>query len=179
MKFSTYDPGTKSEIKALFTEVFSAAEEKSEGLLIGNLVDEMMSSTPQKDLYGFVATENQGILGCIFFSRMTFTQNPIKVFILSPVAVHSQHQQKGIGQQLINYGLEKLKEAKVEIVLTYGDPNFYTKVGFKQISEEIIKAPLALTYPHGWLGQSLTGNTIQPITETPKCVVALNKPEYW
>ena len=36
------------------------------------------------------------------------------------------------GQQLINFGLAHLKEIGVELVFTYGDMNFYSKVGFKQ-----------------------------------------------
>jgi len=80
---------------------------------------------------------------------------------------------------LINYGLRELKAKGVELVLTYGDINFYSKVGFDPISEEIVKAPVKLTYPEGWLGQSLISDTVEPIDDQPSCVKALNKPEYW
>ena len=47
------------------------------------------------------------------------------------------------------------------------------------IAEKLVKAPLKLTYPEGWLGQSLVGDEIQPITGNSYCVEAINKPEYW
>jgi predicted N-acetyltransferase YhbS len=137
-----------------------------------------MTETDQKDLYGFVAIEHEKIIGCIFFSRLTI-ESGIRAFILSPVAVHTDHQGKGIGQQLINYGIKRLKDEGVELVMTYGDPNYYAKVGFDPVKEETIKAPMHLTYPEGWLGQSLISNSVDPIASQPTCVKALNKPEYW
>ena len=106
-------------------------------------------------------------------------ESRISAFLLSPVAIHTQFQNKGIGQKLINYGIECLKENNVELVFTYGNPNFYSKVGFKPISEDSIKAPLKLTYPEGWLGQSLVNDKIPSITGDSICLEALNKPEYW
>jgi putative acetyltransferase len=171
-------PDHKEEIKRLFTMVFSDSEGQSEGTLIGNLACELMTETDKKDLYGFVAIEHEKIIGCIFFSRLTFDSG-ICAFILSPVAVHTDHQGKGVGQQLINYGIKRLKEDGVELVMTYGDLNFYSKVGFNPIKEEIVKAPFQLTYPQGWLGQSLISNSVEPIAGHSSCVKALSKPEYW
>ena len=178
MNLFTYHPNNADEIKSLFIKVFTDSENQAEGILIGNLVSELMSETTDKDLYGFIAMEDEKILACIFFSRLTFKCN-ISAFILSPVAVHTDHQGKGIGQQLINYGIKRLKDDGVELVMTYGNPKFYSKVGFKLVKEETIKAPLQLTYPEGWLGQSLIGNSIEPIAGQPSCVKALSKPEYW
>ena len=178
MHLSMYSPEHAEEIKSLFTMVFSDSEGQSEGVLIGNLAYELMTETDTKDLYGFVAIEHEIIIACIFFSRLTF-ESGIRAFILSPVAVNTDHQGKGIGQQLINYGIKRLKEEGVELVMTYGDPNFYSKVGFKPVKEETIQAPIQLTHPEGWLGQSLMSNSIDPIAGQPSCVKALNKPAYW
>lgn len=178
MNLSAYNPDHADEIKSLFTAVFTDSEGQSEGILIGNLAHELMTETDKKDLYGFVAIEQEHIIGCIFFSRLTF-ESGIRAFILSPVAVHTDHQGKGIGQQLINYGLKRLKDEGVQLVMTYGNPKFYSKVGFNPVKEEIVKAPKKLTYPEGWLGQSLIGNSVEPIAGHSFCVKALNKPEYW
>lgn len=178
MKLLAYNPNSADEIKNLFTRVFTDSEGQSEGILIGNLVHELMTETDRQDLHGFVASEHEKIIGCIFFSRLTF-ESGIDAFILSPVAVHTDYQGKGIGQQLIHHGIKRLKDEGVELVMTYGDINFYSKVGFKPISEEVIKAPLQLTYPEGWLGQSLIRDTVEPIAGRSSCVSALSKPEYW
>ena len=72
-----------------------------------------------------------------------------------------------------------MKNNNVELLFTYGDPNYYSKVGFKYISESIAKAPLILTYPEGWLAQSLAGENIEPISGNSTCVSALNSQQYW
>lgn len=75
--------------------------------------------------------------------------------MLAPVAVNTKHQGKGVGKALIKYGLNELKNRSVTVVLTYGDPSFYSKTGFQTLSENVIKAPLKLSKPEGWQGQSL------------------------
>jgi len=178
MKFSTFNPGNIEEIEQLFIKTFSDSEGQSEGEIIGLLVKDLMDSTDANDLYCFIATENEQIIGSILFTRMTF-ESGINAFILSPVATHTDHQGKGVGQKLINFGLDALKENGVELAITYGDINFYSKVGFSVITEQVVPAPQKMTYPEGWLGQSLVGTEIKPIKGNSFCVEALNKPELW
>jgi len=178
MELLEFKSSNIEDIKYLITKVFSDEEGQPEGELIGNLSKEIMTSTDTHDLYGFVAMENKKIIGSIFFTRLTF-QNGINAFLLSPVAIHTSHQRKGIGQKLISFGINHLKKNKVSMVFTYGDPSFYSKVGFNQITEKTAKAPFKLSQPEGWLAQSLVGNEIKPIAGNSSCVVAFNKPEIW
>jgi len=178
MEFLPFESSKSEEINKLFIKVFSDSEGQTEGELIGNLTYDIMSSTDAQDLYGFVATENDQIIGSILFTRLTF-QSGVNAFLLSPVAVSSSYQRKGIGQKLINFGINQLKENGVRIVFTYGDLNFYSKVGFKSITEQTAKAPFKLQYPEGWLAQSLFSDEIEPIAGDSSCVEAFNKPEIW
>ncbi len=178
MELSIYNPSNVKEIEQLFIQTFSDSEGQSEGETIGHLVRDFMNSTDSNNLYCFVAKENEQIIASIFFTRMIF-ESGISAFILAPVAVHTGHQGKGIGQKLINFGLNTLKENGVELAITYGDPNFYSKVGFTVMTEKVVPAPLKLEYPEGWLAQSLVGGEIEPITGKSHCVEALNKPELW
>ena len=178
MEYTKYDITKVEEINHLFIKTFSDSEGESEGLVIGALTNSLLTSTDTNDFYCFVATENDEIVGGVIFSRLTF-ESGIKAYILSPMATSTKHQGKGIGQKLINFGLNTLKEDGVELAVTYGDPNFYSKVGFSVISEKIIPAPLKLSYPEGWLGQSLVSDIIDPILGKSYCVEALNKPDLW
>lgn len=178
MDFSIYTSAQIEEIRNMFVKTFTDSEGESEGNLIGDLTHDFMTYTKNEDLYGFVAMDDKKIVGCIFFSRLTF-ENKTKAFILAPVAIHTDYQGQGIGQELINYGLKKLKDEEIEIVVTYGDINFYSKVGFQTITEDIIAAPVELSYPEGWLAQSLLGNTLHPIPGNTYCVEEINKPVYW
>lgn len=161
-----------------FERVFSDSEGAEEGKILKQLVCDLLQTTPNEDLIVFVAKEKEEIIGSIIFSKVTFGSFK-NAFILSPVAIATSHQKQGIGQQLINEGKKYLKEQNVELLLTYGDPNYYAKVGFKAIKEEQIKAPYALSFPHGWLAQSLNNNALPIIKEKPQCVLALSHQHYW
>ncbi len=95
MEFSTFKSSKSKEIQQLFTKVFS----DSEGEVIGNLTYDIMTGTDAQDLYGFVAAENEQIIGSILFTRLSF-QSGVNAFLLSPVAIHTSHHGKGIGQKL-------------------------------------------------------------------------------
>jgi len=178
MIFETYKNSSIHEIKKLFTSVFTNSEGQSEGELIGDLVFEMLTTTDPQDIFGFVVKNSEDIIGCILFTRLNFEMES-HAFILSPVAIATQYQNQGLGQQLIKFGINQLKKNNVKLLFTYGDPNFYAKVGFQQISENIAKAPLKLSQPEGWLAQSLVSECIESIAGNSTCVGALNRQQYW
>jgi predicted N-acetyltransferase YhbS len=140
MKFELFSSEQTPEIIRLFTDVFSDSEGQEEGQVIGGLVAELIDTTDSKQLLSYVSISNGKIIGCIIFSRLTLPSGKL-AFILSPVAVSSHEQGKGLGQQLINFGIQELKNLGVELVFTYGDSNFYSKVGFVKIGEDVVRAP--------------------------------------
>jgi len=178
MELSLFNPSQSQEVIEFFSKVFSASDDETEGQLIGNLVSELIATSEPQNLIGFVSISGGDIVGSIFFSRLDLPSEKM-AFILSPVAIATNEQGKGMGQQLINYGISHLKSLSVNMVFTYGDPNFYSKIGFKPISESIVKAPLKLTYPEGWLAQSLDGSSIVEMKGISSCVEALNDQKYW
>ncbi|MFW6253917.1 MAG: GNAT family N-acetyltransferase [Chitinivibrionales bacterium] len=178
MNYQTLDKSKQKEVTELFTSVFTSSEGEKEGVLVGNLSSELASSIDNEETICFGVYENEPLIGSIFFTRLKFNR-PVQVYMLAPVAVSTEYQGKGIGQALINYGLNELKKRSVSIAVTYGDPSFYSKVGFQALSEKAIQAPLKLSMPFGWLGQSLTGEPIPTINERPVCVKEFNDPVYW
>ena len=178
MRLSKFQRQQSGEVIGLFRDVFAASEGQAEGELIGRLVTEMLDTTDSDDLLGFVASANGGVIGAIFFSRFILATDKV-AFLLSPVAVATDHQGQGVGQQLINFGLGHLRSQDVDLALTYGDPNYYSKVGFQPISESTVKAPLKLSYPHGWLAQSLDGAEIEAVAGETRCISALDDQCYW
>lgn len=178
MKFSLFNASNAQEIIELYTNVFSESEGESEGYGIGHLVSNLIASTDPQELIGFVATVDGRIVGCIFFSRLIVPNDQV-AFILSPVAVSTDVQGTGIGQQLIGYGLDHLRSLNVDLAFTYGDPAYYSKTGFEKISENVVKAPFPLSQTIGWLAQSLDGEPIQTMYGSTQCVKALNDQRYW
>jgi predicted N-acetyltransferase YhbS len=179
MQYSAGASGREHKIIDLFIAAFTESEGTEEGTLIGNFVSHMLHSAPERDLFVFVAEDAGEIVGSAIFSRLIYDQDSRIVFILSPLAVAAEHQGKGIGQKLLNYGLKALKAAQIDIVVTYGDPSFYSKVGFSRITEAVAAAPLALTRPEGWLALPLTDTEFAPLKGSARCVEALRHPALW
>lgn len=168
----------QASLTALFTSVFSEAESKAEGRLVGELAAELALVIDNAQVWCFATHEAGELIAAIFLTRLDFNQD-INVYLLGPVAVATEYQGRGVGQSLIGYGLAQLKAQAVELVITYGDPAFYSKVGFQALSETQIKAPLPLSMPQGWQVISLTGSAIPVINERPTCVQAFDNPAYW
>ena len=178
MSVLPFNQNQADAIRQLFIKTFTDSESETEGRLIGRLVQDIMTTTAPEDLYGFVAMEDNSITGCIFFTRLK-AAGAGKVFLLSPVAVHTDYQGKGTGQRLIRHGLDQLKAAGISLVITYGDPDFYGRTGFQVVSDTTLKPPFSLSQPEGWLAQSLNGEPIRAMGGRLNCVAAFNNPALW
>ena len=179
MEFSTDYETHAERIVDLFGATFTASEGAEEGALIGDLVRRLIAQTPAEDLRVFTAWEDRALLGGILFSRLAYEGDPRTVFMMAPVAVATEHQGKGLGQQLISHGLDVLKQEGVDIAVTYGDPAFYGRVGFAPVSEVVLSAPHTLQQPEGWIAQSLTDAPLTPVNGPVRCVAAFNDPALW
>jgi len=167
------------QITDVFYNSFSASEGRAEGELIRTLVANLLEGTPKPDMFIFAALHDNTVIGCAVFSRLTYTNDARDVLILSPMAIHPNHQNKGIGQTLLRESIALLKDHGIDILMTYGDPNYYGKVGFLPVTEEVAPPPFPLSIPIGWIGQSLHGAKIAPLQGTCTCVLALNNPAIW
>ncbi len=169
----------KQELVELFRSTFTDSEGADEGIRICDLVNKLMLSTKDADLYGFKAEENGRIIGGIFFSRLSYNQDNRTIFLLAPVAVATSHQKKGIGQKLLKYGLDAIRKADVDVAFTYGDPSYYSKVGFVSVDQKFAAPPFKLSYPNGWLAQSLTDSKLTALKGNSNCVDAFDEPALW
>ena len=75
--------------------------------------------------------------------------------------------------------LDALRQEGVDIAVTYGDPAFYGRVGFKPVSEADLPAPQPLGQPQGWIAQSLTDAPLTPLRGPARCVAAFDDPALW
>ena len=179
MIYTNLDIKHSQEVVQLFYDAFKESENESEAEIVSGLVKNYLQDFPRDDLKGYAAIEEGKVIGCVFFSQLKFAESSIKVFILSPMAVKTEFHGKGIGQALINYAHTELIKDNVNLTMTYGDINFYSKVGYQQISESKIAAPIQLTYPEGWLANCLDRKTQLEIAGTPYCIPELNDEKLW
>jgi predicted N-acetyltransferase YhbS len=179
MQHILYKGGLNAEIIELFKQTFTDSEGEKEGEVIGALVKRFLENTPEKDILVFLTLNYDQLVGGVIFSRLTFEESKINTWLLSPAAVVTSKQRTGLGQDLIKYAHEFLKRKGVQQVVTYGDINFYSKVGYQPVAEEVLLSPFKLTYPEGWIAQSLEGETLKSKKGKSYCEEALNVPELW
>lgn len=179
MEFSSAFKGRERQIADLFAAAFTDSEGPAEGRLIGALVRALLSDTAQDDLFFFGAWKEGTPVGGMVFSRLIYERDGRDVFVLGPLAVATACQGRGIGRRLLRRGLMALRNAGVDIALTYGDPAYYAAVGFAPITETFARAPFALSHPEGWLGQPLGAREMTPLKGPARCVAALNDPVFW
>lgn len=204
MDFRTFEPQERDLVIELYRQSFADSEGESEGEVIATLVNELFETA--EDLHCYAALSESELLGAVCFTPMTFKRttasepdnDSVKIMLLSPMGVATEHQKQGIGQRLIRYGIEQLTAEGTDWLLTYGDPNYYRKVGFQSLDNPLdssslessfldspplerhkLKAPHPLNYPAGWIGQSLSGLPIENIESPLSCTAALDKAVYW
>ncbi len=177
LQFAAYRPSQRDGVIALFEGSFGDAEGADEGRTIAALVSTLLSTTADDELYGFCAVDGSEILAAVFFSRFMVPDDTV-TFMLSPMAVATRYQRQGIGQGLIGFGLEQLAHRGVALVVTYGDPAFYSRCGFQAVSLDQIEAPYALSHPQGWQARSLLSELLPAIPGRTQCVAAFRDPAY-
>ena len=81
--------------------------------------------------------------------------------------------------RLLEFGLKELRERRVSVVVTYGDPAFYSTLAFTPLSEETLKSPMTLSMPEGWQGLHLEGGEIATIEGRPVCAKPFQNSAHW
>ncbi len=78
-----------------------------------------------------VAVQGERVVGHIAFSPAKCSDQHGKWFALGPVAVEPDLQGQKIGSALIEAGIQRLKSINASGCILTGDPNFYSRFGFK------------------------------------------------
>ena len=84
-----------------------------------------------------VAEQNGEIIGHILFSPVTITAEDkvVTAVALGPMAVLPTCQREGIGSQLVQTGLEMLRQAGHNLIIVLGHPEYYPRFGFAPASQ--------------------------------------------
>ena len=96
-----------------------------------------------------------------------------------PLGVKPDHQKRRIGSKLVEYGLCRLSIMKVNVVLVYGDPRYYSRFGFDADAARQHTPPYPLQHPFGWQALTLDDRDSKKSPTAIACVNALSDPKLW
>ncbi len=80
-----------------------------------------------------VAEIDGRVVGHIAFSPVNISDDTRDWYGLGPVSVLPEYQRRGIGKSLIREGLSRLKDLNARGCCLVGHPDYYKKLGFKNI----------------------------------------------
>ena len=83
----------------------------------------------------------------------------VKAALLGPLAVVPAWQRQGIGSAIVRAGLQRLKDADVDLVCVLGDPAYYGRLGFAPETLVEPPFPLPVEWQGAWQSQYLDDTT--------------------
>lgn len=169
----------RTEITSIHDNAFG----KDKGKEISDLVNGMLDDKTSEPILSLVAEENGKMIGHILFTKALINQsnNEISAQILAPLAILPDHQNKGIGTELINKGLKQLKDSGVDLVFVLGHPGYYPRWGFSPAGVLGFDAPYPIPEEHAeaWMVQELRDGVIGSVKGKVQCSEVLNQPQHW
>jgi putative acetyltransferase len=121
---------TADDLDAIVAVHEAAFGRPAEGGLVRRLVEAGKASV------SLVAVdEDDAVIGHVLFSPVTIEQGDDgKALGLAPVAVHPDHQRRGVGHELIEEGIGACFVAEARAVFVLGSPAYYAGFGFQKAS---------------------------------------------
>ena len=155
------------------------AFDSSESELVADLAVKLLHDKSADKIISLVATDGGVIIGHVAFSPV-FLKGSDELFgyILAPLAVLPDQQNKSVGSSLVSYGLDMLSSSGVHIIFVYGDPRYYSRFGFNTDLAKAFSPPYTLKYPEGWHALRTSSADIAESGKL-RCVEPLNDAEMW
>jgi len=133
-------PEDYTEVEVITREAFWNLHEP--GCCEHFLVHKLHSSDVLIRELAYVATDGKKIVGNILYSKSTIITDDgdeHEVLTFGPVSVLPTYQRQGIGSALINHTKQIAADMGYRDILIYGDPAYYSRVGFSPAEDYRIK----------------------------------------
>lgn len=177
MKIRVATNRDRDSIYQIHYSAFPEVERELIAQLAVNLQAETITTPPVISLVAEIANTVVGHVACspIF----TAEAKDFLGYILAPLAVRPEYQNSGLGSQLVKQAIQQLSQMDINILLVYGDPNYYGRFGFHADLAESYLPPYELEYAFGWQALKLNDSEITNLPVKITCVEALEDPQLW
>ena len=122
---------TRSDRDAI-REVHRSAFGEDEREIVRRIAVDLLSDETTPPTVSLVAATGGRFVGHVVFSPVTAAGiEGFQGYILAPLAVLLDHQRRHIGSLLVESGRRQLSAVGTDLVLVYGDPEYYGRSGFR------------------------------------------------
>jgi putative acetyltransferase len=138
-----------------------------EGVYEADVVDRLRQNCPA--ILSLVAKQGDEVIGHILFSPARIVQLEgwtIPGMGLGPLAVHPEHQGKGIGSALCQEGMQRMETAGYPFVIVLGHPNYYPRFGFVRASAHGVRCAFKGVPDEAFMISILDVDTMAGVTGT-------------
>jgi putative acetyltransferase len=166
----------RDDVRSVHLSAFPEDERET----VAQLAVDLLSEETTPPTLSLVAETEDAVVGHVAFSPVTTgSDEHFRGYILAPLGVKPDYQNRGIGSRLVESGMQRLSEMGVGILFVYGDPKYYGRFRFSVDAAEPYIPPYRLQYPSGWqaiaLKECSTGTSAVKIA----CVASLCDPVLW
>lgn len=124
----------RTEVSSDIEKITEVTKEAFENMPISRQTEHYIINALRKEgalSLSLVAEIDNKIIGHVAFSPIKISDGSQNWYGLGPVSVKPELQKKGVGKELINKGIQILKERGGRGCALVGDPNYYKRFGFK------------------------------------------------
>ena len=90
-----------------------------------------------------VAVKDVSVVGHLLFSPIAIQMgnSNLPALALAPVAVRPEHQNEGVGSELVRHGLNQCRDLGNKVIVVVGHPEYYPRFGFSSARAKGLEAP--------------------------------------
>lgn len=170
-------PDDREAIREVHTLAFA---EGNEATRVATLACDLLDASTFPPTISLVVEVDSHVVAHVAFSPIRFAGGgDLTGFLLAPLAVRPDFQRRGLGARLVQSGVERLRGLGTDVVLVYGDPAYYGRLGFTAAEAERFEPPYKLEHPFGWLAAPLNAVRLPEQTVRVSCVGPLCSPVLW
>jgi putative acetyltransferase len=145
----------RAAIRVLYRTIFGR---ENESQLVDRLRDDGLH------VASLVAADGDEVIGHVLFSdlRIETQTGPMRGAALAPIGVLASRQRTGIGSELIRDGMQICREKGRSAVLVLGDPQYYSRLGFRADLAKRLKSPYS-DAGKNWMAAELAPGALRDV----------------